>query len=88
MLTLDVDIQNMSYPQIAYLIRASWHNKKGESTINYAANPYLDAMGSLTNEGFGQDSAKSIILYFLSNASGYRGEVAKIVKAELKKRAA
>jgi hypothetical protein len=31
------------------------------------------------------DTAKSIVLYFLSNASSWRGEKAKSIKAELKK---
>lgn len=54
--------------------------------VNYAARPYLDAMMYLhtINESYGSDSAKSIVLYFLSNASSWRGEVAKRVKAELK----
>jgi hypothetical protein len=30
------------------------------------------------------DSGKSVVLYFLSNASSYRGETAKRLKAELK----
>jgi hypothetical protein len=32
----------------------------------------------------GFDSARSVVLYFLSNASSWRGDVAKRVKAELK----
>lgn len=53
----------------------------------FGAVPYLDAMHSLDNigENYGADSAKSIVLYFLCNASTYRGETAKRVKAELKK---
>lgn len=66
------------------MIRADWQN------VNYAAKPYLDAMRELNsiNDNYGQDDAKSIVLYFLSNASGWRGETAKSVKAELKRRAA
>jgi hypothetical protein len=33
---------------------------------------------------YGMDSGKSIILYFLANASTWRGDTAKRVKAELK----
>ena len=54
--------------------------------VNYAALPYLGAMRCLTSidEDYGADSARSVVLYFLSNASTWRGEVAKRVKAELK----
>ena len=54
--------------------------------INYAARPYLAAMLTINNEheNYGQDTAKSIILYFLSNASSYRGSKAKELKNELK----
>jgi hypothetical protein len=60
--------------------------KKDWLKVNYGAKPYLDAMRTLTSitDNYGQDSAKSIVLYFLSNASSWRGEVAKRVKAELK----
>lgn len=54
--------------------------------VNYAAKPYLDAMLELDsiNDKYGFDNARSIILYFLSNASSFRGERAKALKAELK----
>jgi hypothetical protein len=53
---------------------------------NYAALPYLTAMLTINShcENYGQDTAKSIILYFLSNASTYRGSKAKELKSELK----
>lgn len=65
---------------IAQEIRKTWPK------VNYAAKPYLDAMSSLNtvNDSYGYDSAKSIILYFLGNASSYRGEDAKRIKSELK----
>jgi hypothetical protein len=52
----------------------------------FGAKPYLAAMLTINNEleNYGQDTAKSIILYFLSNASAYRGDKAKQLKAELK----
>lgn len=66
---------------IAKEIRSDW------KSVNYGAKPYLDAMGCLENvsDNFGMDTGKSIVLYFLSNASTWRGETAKRVKAELKK---
>ena len=67
--------------EIAQEIRKDW------KTVNYGAKPYLDAMATLDsiNDRYGIDSAKSIVLYFLSNASSWRGETAKRIKAELKK---
>jgi len=52
----------------------------------FGAVPYLDAMRSLNSvtDNYIYDSGKSIVLYFLSNASTWRGETAKRVKAELK----
>lgn len=53
---------------------------------NYAAAPYLGAMLSLdsVSDTYGADSAKSVVLYFLSNASTFRGPAAERLKAELK----
>jgi hypothetical protein len=36
------------------------------------------------NDKYYADDAESVILYFLSNAAGFRGEDAKALKAELK----
>jgi len=54
--------------------------------VNYAAKPYLEAMRDLSsiNDKYGYDDARSIILYFLSNASSFRGDKAKVLKLELK----
>ena len=65
---------------IAREISRDWKN------VNYAAKPYLQAMRSLdsASDSFGYDSAKSVVAYFLANASGYRGDAAKAHKAALK----
>lgn len=65
-------------------IRKDW-NAQGKG-VNFAAKPYLSAMSGLEQitGTYGADSAKSVVLYFLSNAGTWRGEVAKRVKAELK----
>jgi hypothetical protein len=69
---------------IAAEIRKTWPN------VNYAAKPYLDAMGSLDKitDSYGMDDAKSIVRYFLSNATTWRDkkgeDTAKRIKAELK----
>lgn len=54
---------------------------------NYAAVPYLDAMLCVEKptDMYYADSARNIVLYFLSNASSFRGDDAKRIKAELKK---
>ena len=67
--------------EIAADIRKDWGAK-----VNFAAKPYLDAMASLTsiNDNYGWDSGSTIVRYFLSNASSWRGETAKAIKKELK----
>ena len=69
--------------EIASEIRKDW--KK----VYFGAVPYLDAMSSLDSieDNYIMDSGKSIVLYFLSNASTWRGETAKRIKLELKKMA-
>ena len=70
---------------IAQEIRKDW-KATAKNGIYFGAVPYLDAMASLDkpSDNYGMDSGKSIILYFLANASSWRGETAKRVKAELK----
>lgn len=53
---------------------------------HFGAVPYLSAMRSLgrPTDSYGCDDAKSIVLYFLSNASTWRGEDARRIKKELK----
>jgi hypothetical protein len=55
-------------------------------SISPYAKPYLDAMATLSNVNnmYGYDSGSSIVLYFLANAQGWRGERARTIKAELK----
>ncbi len=66
---------------IAAEIRRDWKKP------NYAAVPYLEAMGQLDtiNDNFDHDPARQIVAYFLGNATSWRGETAKRVKAELNK---
>lgn len=76
-------LQSVNPPlsEVARIIRNDW------AKVNYAAVPYLQALQGLdkiTDQYFADD-AKSIVLYFLSNATSWRGEVAKGVKAYLKK---
>ena len=77
-----LELASRNIAGIARLIRANWPKPK------YSAVPYLDAMASLdtVNDSYGYDDGRGIILYFLSNASGWRGEAAREIKAELKRR--
>lgn len=69
----------MKLYEYAKIIKNDWVN------VSPYAQPYLDAMGELTSitDIFYHDSAKSVVAYFLSNASGWRGVVARRVKKEL-----
>jgi hypothetical protein len=65
--------------EIAKEIKSDW--------VRPACNavPYLNAMAvmnSMDDNYFGDDG-RSIVLYFLANASTWRGEVARRVKKEL-----
>ena len=65
---------------IAREIRADW--KKPSA---YAV-PYIDAMASLgsVEDAYYFDSGREIVLRFLCNSAGWRGDVARQIKAELK----
>lgn len=65
---------------IAADIRKHW------AKVNYAAKPYLDAMATLDtiNDRYYADDARTIVLYFLSNARSFTGPDAKRIKADLK----
>ncbi len=67
--------------EVAEVIREDW--KK----VYFGAVPYLEAMFTLKtkNDNFGADSARSVVSYFLSNATTYRGEVAREAKKTLNK---
>jgi hypothetical protein len=76
------DLSTRSIRQLANIIQLDWKN------VYFGAVPYLQAMRSLESvkDAYGADDGKSIVLYFLSNARGWRGPIAKQVKAELNKR--
>ncbi len=73
--------QTRPLSNIAHDIRRDWGPK-----INYAAKPYLDAMFSMdkVTDSYMYDDGRSIVRYFLSNATTWRGPVAQVIKAELK----
>lgn len=59
--------------------------KKDWKDVNFAAEPYLEAMSTLCKmeDMFLNDSAKTIVEYFLSNAYSWEGEKADKIKKEL-----
>lgn len=69
-----------TFPAIVAEIVADWH------TVNFAAKPYLDSMRCMDSvkDTYGMDAGSSIVLYFLSNATTWKGETARRIKAELK----
>jgi len=68
-----------SLQAIANEIWADWRK------VNYAAAPYLDAMATMQSvqDDYGYDSGKSVVRYFLANATTWRGETARRIKKEL-----
>lgn len=68
-----------------YIIASEIVKDWGAKTSPYA-KPYIGAMLQLRSisDFYGMDSAKDIVRYFLSNASSWRGEKAREIKAELK----
>lgn len=66
--------------EIAAEIRKDWKKPY------FGAVPYIEAMFSLDKitDNYGADTGKYVVLYFLANATTWRGEVARRIKAELK----
>jgi hypothetical protein len=65
---------------IAREIKADWRNPY------FGAKPYIEAMHFLRDitDFYHEDSARSVLRYFLSNCGTWRGPVARRIKAELK----
>lgn len=72
--------ERVTVSEIAYAIAKDWQN------INPYAADYLNAMKEIRDidGSYYTDSAKSVVLYFLANASSYRGESARAYKSILK----
>lgn len=73
--------EHRSIATIAEEIREHW------AKPYFGAVPYLEAMKYLNKvtDSYFQDPAPHIIRYFLANATSWRGEHARRIKAELKK---
>jgi hypothetical protein len=69
-----------SISTLAWEVQRTWKN------VNYAAKPYLVAMFTMTSidDPVGHDSGRSVVSYFLANASAFRGPDARRIKVELK----
>jgi len=65
--------------QIANEIKRTW------TKPYFGAVPYINAMQSISSikDDYYEDSADSIVRYFLGNAGTWRGEDARRIKAEL-----
>ena len=68
--------------EIAKIIQNDWKNPY------FGAVPYIEALSTMTNiqDDYGLDSGSSIVAYFLANANTWRGDTAREVKKELKRR--
>lgn len=78
---MSVSTPAVTLSEIAYAIEKNW------GKVSPYAKPYLDAMKQLSsiNDSYYADSGASMVMYFLANASSYRGETAKAHKELLKK---
>ena len=79
-MTTEAETTTRPISTIAREIRRDWVKPY------FGAVPYLDAMGSLTTmqDTYYYDDAASVVRYFLANASTWKGDTARRVKAELK----
>ena len=77
--TTTVPANHRSLSEIAAQIKRDFR------PMYFGAKPYVDAMATLDKmtDNYFQDSAKSIVAYFLGNAGSWRGDVARCVKKEL-----
>jgi hypothetical protein len=66
--------------RIAADIAADWTNPY------FGAVPYLEAMADINQitDRYYEDNATDVVRYFLANATTWRGETARTIKAELK----
>jgi hypothetical protein len=78
------DFSNLTISELAFIIYKKWSN------IYFGAKPYLETMQTFNqvslSGNYGYDSKKSIVLYFLANATTFKGEYARAIKKELNKR--
>jgi hypothetical protein len=70
---------------IAHEIEVNWNKRISGTDLYFGAKPYLSAMASLNSidDNYILDSGRSIVAYFLANASTWKGEAARRIKKEL-----
>ena len=70
---------------IAEEIRKDWKAQTKDGKIPKPALAYLDPMSTMTsiNDNYILDSGRSIVAYFLGNATTWKGETARRIKKEL-----
>lgn len=76
------NIEALTLSDLAYIIAEDWRKPY------FGAVPYLQALRSVETltDPYGADDGRTIVAYFLSNAATWRGDTARVVKAELKRR--
>ena len=74
--------QKRTFAAIAAEIKATWKKPY------FGAVPYIDALSAVRSSDkdarYMYETAESMVRYFLANATYWRGEDAKRIKAELK----
>ena len=80
-MAVKVDKQKRPLYEIAKEIRQSWGSK-----VYFGAKTYIGIMATLNKitDKYMCDDAETIVRYFLANASTWKGDDAKRIKAELK----
>ena len=80
-------IQQFTLSELANIALADWPRKPN---FCFAARPYLEALFDINQKtvsgSYGYDSIQGIVLYFITNTGSWKGEVARLVKGELKRR--
>lgn len=98
MQTTSEDLTTLTIARLADRIWQDWPKVREEGTPTgfgnvgqHPANSYWDKMKDFhvidpKDASYGYDDGKSIVMYFLSNATAWRGDTARAIKAELKRR--
>jgi hypothetical protein len=71
--------------EIAMEIFLNWRKSVSGTELSPYAKPYLEAMSTLNSidDNYILDSGKSIVAYFLGNATSWKGDTARRIKKEL-----
>ncbi|MEO5348895.1 MAG: hypothetical protein H7836_04540 [Magnetococcus sp. YQC-3] len=75
-----MDLQNKSINQLGAIVAKEWVKPY------FGAVPYIKALQQINDGKYLFEDEKTIVIYFLSNARTWKGDIAKEVKQELKRR--